>query len=194
MTDRSKSRLFRLIELDNIRDLNTSETFKVTELARSGDIVQRDTIVFSTSSATQVPTGLDAPMLINYGTGGGDSRITMGSDGKMTCGIDGNYDFRVTLQIARTGQPGIAWIVFRVTINGVQAFGTLLHKMETTNQDTPIQLDWTLPLTQGDVVEVWMARDSNGTNDGILETQTNNQTGWDDTPSASMAISQYIIK
>jgi hypothetical protein len=99
-----------------------------------GDLVKRDLLFYSQEDTNQAPSSTDSPIRVKFGPlNTTDQRVTLATDGLITVNVGGVYDYRVTLQLARTGTGGVAWLYVRVLVNGVQAFGSALSKLATQN-------------------------------------------------------------
>ena len=153
-----------------------------------GAAIQTTPFLEVSSFADQNPTGLDTPLLINFGAGITTPEVTVDSSGNITFNTDGHYLLFFEAAFGRTTSAGTAFLSARPTVDGVQASVTATFKLP--NQDVTIPYTNFIPVnaTAGQVAKVWIARDSAGIDNGGLVAQPSNITGWGDSPSATLRL------
>lgn len=158
----------------------------------NGKVVE---ILRAQSTATQNPTGLGAPLQINFGAAVGvpADPVMVSAAGAITFNQAGDYAIRVKVQAGRAAVAGVANILTRALKNGAQAGSTNITKI--SSNDTVNVLEFRIAFTAiaGDVVVFQIARDPSGVNDGGLIgfTPTGALSAWGATASALLAIEQF---
>ncbi len=143
------------------------------------------------SMSTQDPVALDTPLQIEFGAaqGTGSDPVQLSVSGDITINVEDQYYFTFALQYGRTGAGNVSWLFFWVEVNGTQVGNSVLVKLDNANSDTPFQARRTFDLVPGDVVSLFIVRDSQGNNSGGLVTESAT-IAINDSPSASVIVEQ----
>jgi hypothetical protein len=152
-----------------------------------------DTLLSADSFVDQNPVALDTPLQISFGAAQPGAIVDLDASGVMEIGEDGQYEFSFTFQYGRSGSGGIAWIFFRLLVNGTQVGTSPFAKLENVNADFPSEFNNTLDLIDGDLVTVELVRDSRGNNSGGLLMETP-LVGWNPSPSASVSVKRSKLQ
>lgn len=170
---------------------------KINEIIQNvplvGGLVNFTTSIVAYDFTQQTPTGLDTPYQIKFGTAQTQTDFDLSAAGAFTCNVSGVYKLSVIAQATRSGTSGTVWLYFRALVNGAQVGASLLVKIGSLNDDQPILIYPSIPLSATDVLTFEFIRGSEGVNEGFLEAATPAIGGWADVPSASIAIEKLII-
>lgn len=152
---------------------------------------QEQIILMGSDFTNQTPTGTDAPLQIKFGSaqGSGSDPVQLSADGALTINKKKKYLVDVVVQYSRDNAGSAAFLFFRFKINGVQGDDSLFAKLDTPNNDIPVQLTARLDLSVGDVVTFEIMRDSAGFDDGEMVSTTPTPGDWNPAPSASIKVS-----
>ena len=148
------------------------------------------TIFTAESLDDQAPEALDSPIQISFGDAinGPSDPAQLSAAGDITINLPGRYRFNMRLQVGRTGTGNVAWLFFRVLIDGSQPGKSILVKLDDANADLPFQFDLTLDLLAGQVISAEFYRDSQGNNSGGLITETPVLGGWEMNSSSALEL------
>lgn len=145
-----------------------------------------DEILLKGADTTQQdPTTTDTPLQIKFGT----AQVSLGlaADGTITIPEKNQYFFKFELQIGRAGIGGIAFVFFRVLVDGSAVTESEFWKLDGANDDLAIKiLVDAMELDAGQEVTLEMIRDSIGMDDGSLMVNTPVLGSW--TPSRSAVV------
>lgn len=158
---------------------------------RYGNARVLDEIVLSAfSEDDQDPTGLGAPLQIEFGDEQINPIASIDDEGTITVHKIAQYKLHIRLNVGRKiSAGGVALIFFMFTVDGVQVGGTVPVKLDGINDDIPINISSdALNLEPDQEIKGFMLRSVDGMNDGSLVSKDPNQTGWDITRSASITI------
>ena len=174
---------------------NETKNFLISDISAyiSGGIAANLTVtnvLNASGTDNQVPSGLDTPLQVQFGTAQGTiaDPVMVDGLGNVTFNESGIYLINGFASFGRGGQSGGTCVVaFRALLNGVQAGVTKV--VEVKDADAIIPYDLTIPInaTAGDVLTWEIMRDSLGANYGGLYSVT--LLGrWSNVPSATLSI------
>ena len=152
------------------------------------------TDIFQQSSALQVPTGLDVPLLIEFGPALVTENLDLAADGTVTVLKKNDYEVEIIMHPKRTNAGAAAHLLFYATINGNAIPLSLLVILDTQRTSVPVTIFISDQFLAGTELKVFMVRDSSGLDDGRLEGLTAALSSVPDAPSASLNISTRPIK
>ena len=181
-----------------------SDGYFLFEIQADGSSVQvarqlvRDTVLLTTESAlaVQEPTGLDAPMVVDFGGPVGDDTdpIQLLADQHFRANIDlPDLRWRARLQIGRQDINLQAQLFVRVLIEGVQPASSLYIELGTSATSFPVYITAFFGLAAGQELWIEMIRDSSGVDSGGLYTENPTLAGWNDATSTFMQISEATV-
>lgn len=159
----------------------------------------REVIARGTDYTDQVPTALDTPLQVKFGTGPlhqtGSDPVNITTDGAIHINETDNYHFRLSSQYGRTGSGGTTNLWQRVLVNGVQAGVSVLAKLNNANSDFPYQAELTALLPAGVVVtvELWRGSENSGANSGGFYSVAPALAGSGSGFSADVIVSRYVL-
>jgi hypothetical protein len=142
------------------------------------------------STVAQAPTALDTPLIVNFGAAQGSpsTDVQLQAGGKIIFNRPGAYFVNGFGSIERQGSSGgVAVLIFRVVLNGVQISATKGFHMDTPNLPTEYEVTIPFQANAGDVLEFQIMRDSSGVNFGGVYPHTN-LGGWSNVPSTQVQI------
>lgn len=148
----------------------------------------------------QQPSGLGIAntLQINFGAaqGGPSDPVQLAVDGTVTINQGGTYIFATALQVGRTGGAGQSEILFRVTINGVQAGRTVYFLINNANTNAVFENSARVSgIPDGAVLRYECMRDTSGNNSGGLFGFTPSDEGagtWEVVPTAQIRIERFV--
>lgn len=150
-------------------------------------------ILFGSSNATvQQPSALDTPYTVEFGPGSATTDATLASNGTVTFHTAGDYFISLFLRLGRTSGVGTAIMLNRLLVNGVQTLNSNGIKLSDADAIIPFSAGVVLTVTPGTIFSTQIARDSAGVNNGGLFRIAPTTLGWNQCPSASIAVSKYI--
>ncbi len=154
---------------------------------RYGDRRVLDEILLIASDTTQQdPTTTDTPLQVTFGP----SQRHLSADGTITIREKNQYFFRFELQLGRDVAGGVAFIYFRVLVDGVQEGESTFWKLDGPNDDVEVTIITDALELDGDQeVTLEMIRDSTGMDDGSLMVNTPVLGDW--TPSRSAIVRMW---
>ena len=122
------------------------------------------------SPDTQSPTGTDAPMQIEFGAarGGTADIYALAADGSLTVRQEGQYDIEVLVHVQKETDSTAANLLFYFHVNDVQVGDTVLVQLDETAMALPVKFMEHFDFDGGDVLKVYMVRDSAGVDEGSL--------------------------
>ena len=162
---------------------------KQCPISLARETVTQSLLLAGEELADQIPAGIDTPMQVKFGAaqGTGGDPVMIDALGAVTFNLAGYYRLRGTFSVSRSGGSQVAELWLRLLINGVQQGVALACESSEHNVTIPLQYDFEAQFSAGQVVTVEFVRDSNGNNDGLLESQMSSN-GWGNSPSASIRI------
>lgn len=151
-------------------------------------------ILTGSSTVIQNPAGLDTVMQVSFGVAQGvpADPVQISAAGTITINKDMNIIIVATAEFGRTGGASTSELRFRVTLNGVQVSLTFSAKIDDANTTVPESITYPFTVSNGDLIEFEMYRDSSGTNNGGLFPSTCALAGWPDSPSASVSVFELL--
>ncbi len=154
-----------------------------------GAKIDKRLILATASLSTQGPVAVDTPHQILFGTSNiVTPEMDYDTSGTYTIKEDGDYEFLLTLQYGRTGAGGTSWLYARFLINGAAASLSALGKLDSSENDFPIQFVFDVPAVAGQVLTWEILRGSEGTNAGELIATIPANPALFPVPSAGMAV------
>ena len=153
------------------------------------------TVLQASSQATsQLPSGVDTPLQVEFGPAQGDSssEIQLLSSGRIIFNRPGiGYRIVFGANIGRTGAAGISFIFGRSLVNGVQGGESLFAQTSSSDAVIPVEASVNFkPNAIGDYIDVEIIRDSAGNNSGGLYRFVPTLAGWNASSSASITITK----
>ena len=154
--------------------------------------------VRSESYANQDPAGLDIPLKIVFsGIDVISDDVTIKANGDIEFHRSGTYFLALLVNMGRDSPPGVANLIIWAELNGTPGAAAVQHTFETGNDTFTREFTVQGEYKQGDIQNVWVARDSSGMDDGGLHTFAVSATlaglGVPDAPSSSVIINRMII-
>lgn len=157
----------------------------------SGVSIDTKYVFIAQSDSDQQPNAVNEPMQVRFGPASSTSEFQLDADGTLTCLQSGTYEVYSRMLIGRTGgSTGEADIFMRALVNGNQVGPTVFAKVAGTDFVFPAIFHYYLTANAGDVMQVELIRGSTGANEGGILRQSPTLAGWDEVPSAYIAISQ----
>lgn len=147
-------------------------------------------VLDSESTSTQTPLGTDLPMQVSFGPPQGlpTDPVQLSALGDITFNQAGEYRVRGLAHPVRLINAGVTRLLFYATLNGVQISRTITAAIPNQNSEQPILPRFDLVASAGDIVRLFMVRDSSGTDDGVLNVFTPTLTTINPVPSASIVV------
>lgn len=150
-------------------------------------------ILTSASTAvSQLPSALDTPLKIEFGSGGATVDVTLDSAGKLTFNTDGDYQVTLFLRFGRTAGAGTSVLFNRFLVNGVQGLNSNSLKLPDGDTVVPFSTTLNFSATAGDFLELEIARDSAGINNGGLYRNVPTTLPWNISPTATMVVTKFL--
>lgn len=179
--------------------MQLSSLFEGSAFNPSNIIIER---LYDGSSALleQQPTGLDAPLELQFGAVQGtasDPIQTLARGANPEASIlrineTGTYRLKTSVQFGRTGGAGTSNINFRALINGTQAGRSISAYLENANVLNLLVDEAWLTLSAGIDITYELIRDSNGNNSGgTFAGETSGSTGWNPSPCVSVRVERW---
>lgn len=198
---KTKSELFALIGAnlpDNTTGEITPEDLRevTTQIADSmmyaAAGVKEVEVLRVTSTATQEPTAVDAPLQLTFGAAQGSASdpVMISAAGLVTFNQAGAYALRLKLQCGRTGATGASILLSRLLLNGVQLGSAAAVKITATDATVPTESRVVLNVSAGQTFAAQIMRDSAGPNFGGVYPHAATVPAWGTAPSALLVISR----
>ena len=158
----------------------------------TGVDVSTEYVFKSQSDSDQQPAATNEVMQVRFGPAlAAFNAFELAADGTLTCLQAGSYNFYSRLLVGRTGgSAGAADIFIRAKVNGVQTGPTVFAKVAGTDFVFPAIFNYYFDMNVGDTMVVELIRGSGGANEGGILRQSPTLAGWDEVPSAYIAITQ----
>jgi hypothetical protein len=145
-------------------------------------------VLNGTSFATQAPSALDTPLGVSFGAAQSNVDVSLAVDGTVTFNTGGVYFINGFGSVERQGSSGgVAILLFRVLVNGVQLSTTKGFHLDAPNLDIPYEVTIPFKAQAGDSLRFQIMRDSSGINQGGLYGHTV-LGGWPNVPSSQIQI------
>ena len=185
--DASVSLQDKLIGTD-LEDSSKTKNYTISSILALKEI-SLVSVLTGIDNTNQAPISTNAPLQVKFG--GAQNTISdpvmLNALGNITFNQAGLFLFNGYANFERQGNGGVAVILFRALINGVQAGPTKGVELSGTGLMFPYELTLPIQVNAGDILTWEIMRDSSGTNDGGLYTHTNSG-GWSNVPSADVNI------
>jgi hypothetical protein len=158
---------------------------------RPAGVGYRQIVVSNSTASSQVPAAVDTPIFVEFGPGAVTPDVTLNGAGRLTFTTGGDYMITLAMRQGRTAGPGTAVLLTRLLFNGVQSLNSNSAKLP--DQDSVIPFAFTVPITvvPGDYLELQLARDSGGVNNGGLYRIVPTVLGWSISPTATLVVSKF---
>lgn len=146
----------------------------------------------------QQPTGLGTANKIQLSFGAAEGTISdpvmISAAGALTINRAGLYRIKINMEYGRTGSGGIAFLIFRALVNGVQAGRSVVAKMSKEDDIQNFVDEAWLPLPAGTVITYEVMRDISGANSGgIFEgVPTADVDTWNTSPCCSVRVEEWV--
>jgi len=150
-------------------------------------------VLNGTSFVTQAPSALDTPLIVSFGAAQGSpsTDVSIDATGKVTFNKAGLYMINGFGSVERQGSSGgVAILLFRALLNGVQVSATKGFHLDTPNMDIPYEVTIPFQANAGDIFWFEIMRDSSGVNQGGLYGHTV-LGGWSNVPSSQIQIWKF---
>jgi hypothetical protein len=145
------------------------------------------------SYVDQLPTGVDTPLQLSFGSAQNDitDDVMIDSNGTVTFNTAGQYRFDMNAQYGRTNANNVSLIFYRFLINDTQEKPSLCAKLDNANIVIPYFVTCTFDVSAGDTLKMEIMRDSSGDNSGGVYTFDPVLAGWEN--AASTCIRVYKV-
>jgi hypothetical protein len=140
------------------------------------------------STASQAPSALNTPLIVNFGAAQSNAVISLDAAGKATFLQAGSYFINAYGNVERQGSSGgVAVLLFRAVLNGTQISTTKGFHLDTPSLPTPYEVTIPFEANAGDILWFEIMRDSSGVNAGGVYPHVN-LGGWSNVPSSQIQI------
>mgnify|MGYP003672594646 CR=1 FL=1 len=166
----------------------------ITEPAFDPKTMVIERILDGVSLATsQEPTGLDAPLQIEFGVGVNSvtDPVMLSTAGALTINTTGTYRIKLSLAYGRTGGAGVSEMYFRALVNGVQAGQSVHARIGSADVYIPYSDEAWLTLPAGVVITYELLRDSVGNDSGGIYSGNPTLAGWNGNPCAAIRVERW---
>ena len=164
-----------------------------------GDVIWRQgatkavSLITATSVVTQQPSAVDTPLQVEFGAAQAITGIDLSVTGTITCLVAGTYTFAATFRFERSTAVGVAHIVLRALLGGVQLGPSFSVGMNDTADAQQVSFTNSLDLSVNDTLAFEIVRDSSGINDGGLGAFNPVLAGWSDVASADLRVGEVVV-
>jgi hypothetical protein len=144
-------------------------------------------------ASSQLPTGLDAPMQIEFGPAVNtiSDPVMLDATGMVTINETGTYRIKLSLIYGRTGSTGTSKLYLRVLVNGNQAGQSIQTRITSSDIMVPFSDEAWIYLEAGTTLTYEVLRDSTGNDSGGLYMGDPVLAGWNNSPSAAIRIERW---
>ena len=146
----------------------------------------------------QEPTGLDTPMVVDFGgpVGTSEDKLQILPNQCLQANVAlNNLHARMKLQIGRVDEPMQAHLYMRVVLNGTTQLGTTLYaRIDDSTTAFPFYFNAPLTMEPGDTICFELIRDSAGANAGGLYVENPTLAGWNNASTASLLVYENIVR
>lgn len=142
-------------------------------------------------AASQLPSGLDTPLQIEFGPAVSTTDVSLSAAGALTINTTGTYRVKVSVELGRSGGAGTSIMFLRALVNGVQAGRSIAYKISSATETSSFNDEAWLTLTAGTVITYEIIRDGAGNNDGGLYRDSTSVLSWNDSPSAALRVERF---
>lgn len=166
-----------------------------TQILAALSLIQSEIIINGSSFSTQNPAGLDMPLQIEFGAAvnGPTDPAQMDANGLVTINQTDEYDISFFFEYGRVGMGSVAWLFWRLKVNGTQSGNAVFAKLDGANDDIPVQFEISRSFNAGDIFTVELIRDSQGDNSGGLLSETPTPGDWNAAPSANLVVRRTVL-
>ena len=144
-------------------------------------------------AAAQLPTALDTPLQVEFGPAQSAPGVSLSAAGALTITEPGDYLINLFFRFGRVTSAGLAVVLNRLLVNGVQILNSTGYKLPSNDFVFPFSA--TIPLTVTTVPAVFTSqilRDSAGVNEGGLYRLDPTVVAWNSAPTATISVSKYV--
>ncbi len=156
-------------------------------------VIDYSTVLTASSPSSQVPTGVDSELQLEFGAAQSNTFLSLASNGNITVLTDGIYRINFTARLTRTSAVGTAELMVRLLVDDVEIFEPVTFSLPDDNLSYTYSTFVEQELSIGQVLTAEIVRDSGGINNGSLEPFTTAVTGWSDSPSASIQFKYMTV-
>lgn len=146
----------------------------------------------SFSSVNQTPAAVNTALQVVFGAAQATADVSITAGGLVTFNTSGSYLIDLFLRFGRTGASGTAIVLNRLLKNGAQIFNSTGASLTAAAQTIPFSAAIPMTMASGDTLQLEIARDSAGANDGGLYVISPTIGGWNIVPSATIVVSKFI--
>ena len=167
----------------------------ISDFTESNLSLSSSLLLSSSSTANQVPSGLDTVLQVTFGAASGtpSDPVQLAADGTITFNEAGLYLFNGFGNFERQGSSGgVSVTLFRALINGSQVGVVKAVELDSTGVMIPYEVTTPIQANAADTLTWEILRDSSGVDQGGLYTHTS-LSAWDDVPSASISIYRLTL-
>ena len=127
-------------------------------------------------------------MVVSFGASQSNVDVTLDAGGTIVFNTGGVYFINTFGSVERQGSSGgVAVILFRATLNGVQITTTKAIELSSTGVIIPYEITIPFKAQAGDIIRFEIMRDSSGINQGGFYGHTV-LGGWPNVPSSQIQI------
>lgn len=157
----------------------------ITGLALNGyDLVLAG---FSTAVG-QNPSAVDTPLQVEFGAAQVTPSVSLSDTGTLTFNQTGEYLVTLFLRFGRTSGAGTSILLNRLLYNGSQTLRTNAVALSEAAATVPFSATLLFQASAGDTLQIQIARDSAGINNGGLVRTVPTTLAWNISPSSSMVV------
>jgi len=146
----------------------------------------------SSTASTQLPSGLDTPLQIEFGAAQSNDYVSLSAGGALTINTAGLYRLKVNAEIGRTGGSGTSHIFLRALLNGAQAGRSVAYLVSNADDNKSFTDEAWLSLPADAVITYEIMRDSAGNNSGGLYAASATTLAWNDAPTAALRVERFV--
>jgi len=146
----------------------------------------------SSTATTQLPSGLDTPLQIEFGAAQSNAYVSVSVDGALTINIAGLYRLKVNAEIGRTGGSGTSHIFLRALVDGTQTGRSVAYFVSNASDNKSFTDEAWLNLPAGAVITYEIMRDSAGNDSGGLYAASATTLAWNDAPTAALRVERFV--
>jgi len=148
--------------------------------------------VATSLASSQMPTGTDAALQIEFGAEQVEDNATIAANGTITFHTSEEYHIEMLLHLGRTGGSGTSEVFGRLLKNDVQIACVFHTRLDNADVVVPIHYTKKIAFEKDDTLKAQIIRDSGGNDSGGLISATPTANGWSLAPSACMTVTKHI--
>lgn len=168
------------------------ERIKYSELLEKPTVGGYVTTFQAYSSANQLPTALNTPLQVNFGSPQASTDVSLAANGTITFNTAGNYAVTLFLRFGKDG-GGTSTLISRFLVNGVQGLNSNAVTLVGADASlTPFSTTLGLVVVAGTTLQLQVVRDGSGANSGGLYSMSPTTAGWNIVPSATVVVSKFV--